>query len=139
LIALDDKDEDEVGNNEEETCGDKDDDDDLNPSVVESDTAIIEKVAAEVEEHIDAPTLTRADINLGRFAVMKVRHYFGYMLLYHSNIVPSWQLRNLTKQIFNSPTIRADLEIACVWTKTKPLLTVHDISTRWNSTAELIE
>ena len=139
MIALDDEDEDEVGNNEEETCGDKDDDDDLDPSVAESDTTIIEKVAAEVEEHIDAPTLTRADINLGRFAVTKVRHYFGYMLLYHSNVVPSWQLRNLAKQIFNSPTIRADLKIACVRTKNKPLLMVCDVATRWNSTAELVD
>jgi hypothetical protein len=137
LIALED-DEDEVGNNKEETGGDKDDDD-LDPSVVESDTAIIEQVTAEVEDHIDTPTLTRADINLGRFAVTKVRHYFGYMLLYHSNIVPSWQLLNLAKWIFNSLTIHADLEIACVWTKTKPLLMVRDVATCWNSTAELIE
>lgn len=90
MIGLEDDDEDEVGN-EEETDGDKDDNDNdnIDPSVAESDAAIIEKVAAEVEEHIDAPTLTHADINLGRFAVTKVRHHFGYMLLYHSNVVPS--------------------------------------------------
>lgn len=139
LIALEDNDKDEVGNNEEETGGDKDDDNNLDPSVAESDTTIIETVAAEVEEHINAPTLTHADINLSRFAVTKVRHYFGYMILYHSNIVPPWQLHNLAKQIFNSPTIHADLVISCVRTKTKPLLMVRDVATCWNSTAELIE
>jgi len=33
----------------------------------------------------------------------------------------------------------ADLEIACGRTKTKPLMMVRDVATRWNSTAELIE
>ena len=90
MIGLEDDDEDEVGN-EEETDSDRDDNDNdnIDPSIAESDATIIEKVAAEVEEHIDAPTLTCADINLSRFAVTKVRHHFGYMLLYHSNVVPS--------------------------------------------------
>ena len=90
MIGLEDNDEDKVGN-EEETDVDKNDDNDndIDPSIVESDATIIEKVAVGVEEHIDAPTLTHADINLGRFAVTKARHHFGYMVLYHSNVVPS--------------------------------------------------
>jgi hypothetical protein len=51
LIALEDDDEDEVGNNKEETGGDENDDDNLNPSIVESDATIIEKVTVEVEEY----------------------------------------------------------------------------------------
>jgi hypothetical protein len=69
LIALDDNNEREVGNNEEEADNDGDEDDDIDPSVAESDATIIEEVAAEVDEHVDAPTLTRVDINLGRFSV----------------------------------------------------------------------
>ena len=49
------------------------------------------------------------------------------------------QLRNLSKQIFNSPTICADLEAMCVKSKIKPLLMIRDVATRWNSTAQLIE
>jgi hypothetical protein len=52
--------------------------------------------------------------------------------------VSFYQLRNLAKRIFNSPTIRADLESACVKSKIKPLLMVRDVATRWNSTAELV-
>ena len=49
------------------------------------------------------------------------------------------QLRNLGKRIFNSPTIRADLESACVKIKIQPRLMVRDVAMRWNSTAELLE
>lgn len=48
------------------------------------------------------------------------------------------QLRNLAKKIVHSPTIRADLEAACVRSKLQPALMVRDVATRWNSTAELI-
>jgi hypothetical protein len=49
------------------------------------------------------------------------------------------QLRNLAKRIVNSPTIRADLQTACVKTDTKQVLMVRDVATRWNSTSELLE
>jgi hypothetical protein len=55
------------------------------------------------------------------------------------NLMGFLQLCNLTKQIFNSPTIHADLEAMCIKSKIKPLLMVHDVATRWNSTAELIK
>ena len=48
------------------------------------------------------------------------------------------QLRNLAKRIFNSPTIRADLENACLKSKIKSVQMVRDVATRWNSTAELL-
>jgi len=80
--------------------------------------------------------LTRADINLGKFAVTKVNHMVSALYGLHS--ITLCQLRNLAKQIFNSPTIRADLEAACIKSKIKPLLMVRDIATRWNSTAELL-
>lgn len=49
------------------------------------------------------------------------------------------QLRNLIKQIVNSPTICVDLQTACAKIDTKEALMVHDISTHWNSTSELLE
>ena len=80
------------------------------------------------------PTLTRTEVNLGRFAVTKVMpHDFPATHIMYG------QLRNLGKRIFNSPTIRADLESACVKSKIQPRLMVRDVATRWNSTAELLE
>ena len=137
--ALEGEDAHESGNNNDEQRDDEDEDrDDIDPSVEASDAAIIEEVAAEAGEHVDAPALTRADINLGRFAVTKVEAFFLPPVA-TSNIVTCSQLRNLAKHIFHSPTIRADLEIACGRTKTRPLMMVRDVATRWNSTAELIE
>jgi hypothetical protein len=49
------------------------------------------------------------------------------------------QLQNLAKHIFNSPTILADLEFQCKAVKIKPVLMVRDVSTRWNSTASMVE
>ena len=59
--ALEDEDDHESGNNNDEQRDNKDEDrDDIDPSVEASDAAIIEEVAAEAGEHVDAPTLTRA-------------------------------------------------------------------------------
>lgn len=49
-----------------------------------------------------------------------------------------FQLCNLAKKIVHSPTIRADLEAACIRSKIPPGQMVRDVATRWNSTAELI-
>ena len=57
------------GDGEEEN---EEDGDEIDSSVEASDVAIIKEVAAETDEQADAPVLTRADINLGRFAVTKV-------------------------------------------------------------------
>ncbi|KIM91753.1 hypothetical protein PILCRDRAFT_83832 [Piloderma croceum F 1598] len=38
-----------------------------------------------------------------------------------------------------SPTIHADLELQCKAVKIKPLLMICDVSTRWNSTASMLE
>jgi hypothetical protein len=35
--------------------------------------------------------------------------------------------------------MRSNLEAACIKSKIKPVLMVHDVATRWNSTAELLE
>ena len=51
----------------------------------------------------------------------------------------SLQLCNLAKQIFNSPTIGANLEIQCKTVKITPRLMIRDVATRWNSTASLLE
>ena len=64
----DELDKDETTENVEE----EDVEDEIDPAVAESDTAIVNAVAAEVSEESDLPALTRAEVNLGKFAVTKV-------------------------------------------------------------------
>ena len=49
-----------------------------------------------------------------------------------------FQLRNLARRICNSPTIRADLKLACEKAKIEPKLMIRDVATRWNSTIAMI-
>ena len=134
------KDLDDTVNEEEDNEAaeaDIEDTDVLEPSVEASDNAVIDEVIAELEEDsAEMPPLTRAEINLGHFAITKV-----YCNLYTKVLEthPYYQLRNLAKRIFNSPTIRADLEIACTKSNTKPALMICDVATWWNSTSELLE
>lgn len=39
----------------------------------------------------------------------------------------------------NSPTLREDLEDCCQMAKIQPMKMLRDVSTRWNSTAEMIQ
>ena len=131
--------DDTVNKEEDDEAAETDieDTDVLEPSVEASDNAVIDEVIAELEEDsAEMLPLTRAEINLGRFAITKV-----YCNLYTkvSETHPYYQLRNLAKRIFNSPTIRADLKIACTKSNTKPALMIRDVATRWNSTSELLE
>jgi len=50
--------------------------DEIEPSVENSDAAIVNEVAAEVSEDPDIPALSAAEENLGRFAVTKVSVIF---------------------------------------------------------------
>lgn len=50
-----------------------------------------------------------------------------------------FQLRTLAVKIVNSPTLRADLESCCRDVKIESKLMVRDVSTRWNSTSELVK
>jgi hypothetical protein len=66
-----------------------DDNDELEPSVEASDNAMVDVVAAEVEEDDsgDVAPLTRAEVNLGHFAITKVwlqpcTHYWRTHLLF---------------------------------------------------------
>jgi hypothetical protein len=68
LKELNDKDDDDMMEHDREDNFQ----DELEPSVAESDTAIVDAVAAEVDEEDNIPSLTRAEVNLGRFAVTKV-------------------------------------------------------------------
>jgi len=58
------------------TEDDIEDQDEIDPSVEENDAAIIDEVAAEVENDLGLPKLSRAEVNLGHFAVTKVISYF---------------------------------------------------------------
>ena len=46
--------------------------DEIDPSVEASDAAIVEEVALEANEQEDMPALTRAEVNLGCFTMIKV-------------------------------------------------------------------
>jgi len=61
--------EDAAGEDEEP---EEEDADEIDASVEASDAAIVDEVAAEVNADDSLPTLTRAEINLGRFSLSKV-------------------------------------------------------------------
>jgi hypothetical protein len=65
---------------------------------------------------------------------------YGLSLTFFSSAhsQPVLQLRSLANKIVNSPTIKADLQECCVRSQIKPALMIQDVSTRWNSTSELI-
>jgi hypothetical protein len=50
----------------------------------------------------------------------------------------TFQLTNLGKRVFNSPTLREDLKVSCERSKTKPMLMLRAVATRWNTMVELI-
>lgn len=56
--------------------------DEIDPSIEASDVAIVKEVALEADEPEHIPKLTRAEVNLGRFAVTKVskESRFGSMV-----------------------------------------------------------
>jgi hypothetical protein len=70
-----DNDDDEVGDdatNENEDSNKEETDDKIDPAVAASDDSIVEGIAVAIENDTDLPTLTRAEVNLGQFAVTKV-------------------------------------------------------------------
>jgi hypothetical protein len=70
--TLDDLDDDLGEEDAMENADEEGDDDEIEPSVAESDATIVDEVAAEAEEEADVPVLSRAELNLGKFAVTKV-------------------------------------------------------------------
>jgi hypothetical protein len=69
--TLNELDNDEFCDDENKDAAEEDNDE-VDPAVAESDAAIIDEVAADVANNSDLPTLTHAETNLGRFAIMKV-------------------------------------------------------------------
>jgi hypothetical protein len=133
LKELEDEDDEEHEDEEIE------DDDEIDPAVEMSDSAMVDEVAAEADADGSLPPLTRAQTNLGRFSLSKVGCRLCYFGAGCNHLLTIPQIRNLAKRIFNSPTIRADLETQCKAVKIKPLLMIRDVSTRWNSTASMLE
>ncbi|KAJ7939279.1 hypothetical protein B0H13DRAFT_1851013 [Mycena leptocephala] len=114
-ILADERNEDE----EVEDELDADDSDEIDPAVEKSDQEMIEEVDLDVDLNDRLPPLTVQERTRGRYSVLK--------------------LRNLAKKIVHSPTIKADLAAACMRSEITPRLMVRDVSTRWNSTAELLQ
>ena len=81
LNKLDDEQLGEDIENENEVNSEEDKDEEIDPAVAESDAAIVDEVAAEVTNDSDLPTLTRDEVNLGRFAVTKVKEPLTNMCL----------------------------------------------------------
>lgn len=74
--ALNELEDDQLGDDEddEDEASVEEADDEIDPAVAESDAAIVDEVASDVANDSDMPTLTRAEVNLGRFAVTKVSY-----------------------------------------------------------------
>ena len=70
--TLDELNDDRADDGNEIEVNGEDENDELDPTVVESDAAMVDEVLEEVENNLALPGLTRADANLGRFAVTKV-------------------------------------------------------------------
>jgi len=81
LNELDDEQLGEDIENENEDYSEEDKDEEIDPAVAENDAAIVDEVAADVENDSDLPTLTRDEVNLGRFAVTKVKESLINMCL----------------------------------------------------------
>ena len=68
LVAL----EDETSEDQEKIADAEDEDkDEIDPAVQASDDTVVDEVAVEAD-HDGLPPLTRAEVNLGRFAITKV-------------------------------------------------------------------
>jgi hypothetical protein len=68
---LEDEDNEDVEDQDAESSEkDDEDEDEVDPAVEASDNAAIDEVAAEADAEL--PPLTRAEVNLGRFAITKV-------------------------------------------------------------------
>ena len=70
--TLDELNDDRADDGNEIEVNGEDENDELDPTVVESDAAMVDEVSEEVENNLALPGLTRVDANLGRFAVTKV-------------------------------------------------------------------
>ena len=68
--------EDDVGDDDVANSDEHDDDsgDEIDGCVAESNDALVDAVASEVSEDVALPTLSHAELNLGKFAVTKVNH-----------------------------------------------------------------
>jgi hypothetical protein len=76
IATLNELDDEQLGEHEEndnDNNSEEDKDEEVDPAVAESDAAIVDKVAAEVANDSDLPMLTRTEVNLGQFAVTKVK------------------------------------------------------------------
>ena len=70
--ALEELDDDSSDEGEAENSDEEDKEEEIDPSVAASDAAVIDEVVAELEQDFDLPRLTHAEVNLGKFTVMKV-------------------------------------------------------------------
>lgn len=71
------------------------DSDKVDPAIVESDAAIVDKVAAEVVNDSSLPSLTCTKVNLGWFAITKVMTLSLTLTYYLCSITPAMKPRQI--------------------------------------------
>ncbi|EAU91275.1 hypothetical protein CC1G_11533 [Coprinopsis cinerea okayama7 len=122
LAALEDEDGEGIVGDEdvesEEEEGEVEDGDELAPEVRESDETVVDEVADEADLEHRLPSLSLRDAKAGQIALTK--------------------LRKLAQKIHWSLTICEALAEDCEAVNVWPRHIVRDVSTRWNSSTELI-
>jgi hypothetical protein len=115
---------------------DVDDGDEVAADVAASDAADVEDIVttAQLTMHLDS--LTASESKLGQLSIAKVESLICRSVFENLTCL---KLRTLANKIINSPTIIEDLDLACQQAEIESKLMVRDVSTHWNSTAELIQ
>jgi hypothetical protein len=121
----------------DEEPGIEEDSEEVAGDVEASDAAAVEDIISQAQLTSRLQELSKDDLLLGRKSIAKV--CFLFPLLKVSYIYCTPQLRTLSNKIVNSPTIKEDLELSCDEAHITARLMIRDVSTRWNSTAELLQ
>lgn len=103
-----------------------------------SDAAALEDIISQAQLDCRLQELSKNDSILGRMSIAKVCFLF---LLFKVSYVYFYapRLCTLANKIVNSPTIKEDLEASCHEAQISAKLMIRDVSTWWNSTAELVQ
>jgi hypothetical protein len=146
---LDDSDDDEdrefdeaMGGLEDGLVGDEEpdieeDSEEVAGDVEASDAAAVEGIISQAQLNNRLQRLSKDDSLLGRKSIAKVKFFVPSLKISYIYHIP--QLRTLANKVVNSPTIKEDLESSCHEAQITVRLMIRDVSTRWNSTAELVQ
>lgn len=117
-----------VGDEEPEIPDSDDTGDELAPDVAASDAAAVSNVIAEAELSDRLDALNATELRLGLLSITKVHFILNFST---RSIIYNWTASKPGKQ--------KDLSVSCGEASLSVKQMVRDVSTRWNSTAELIQ